>query len=224
MKNIFFKAIVPVFIVLLGIGVIWWKADRGKNTTPTLNHKLTASISTSRPPAVPTTIATTQTIKIVIPPIADFLTRITKKHFGQYITPATSPVQPERFTGYHTGVDVEYGDATTDVPVYSVVDAKVTMAQWVSGYGGLLIIQGSINGNERYILYGHLRASSLPTVNAEIKQGDQVGVLGTAYSHETDGERRHLHFAIYAKSPVDIRGYVPKQSDLSAWEDPLTYY
>src|SRR3990167_7147055 len=38
-------------------------------------------------------------------PISDWLSRITKKKFGQYITPQTSPVQPERFTGYHTAAD-----------------------------------------------------------------------------------------------------------------------
>jgi hypothetical protein len=31
-----------------------------------------------------------------------------KKPFGIYITPENSPVQPENFTGYHTGIDVEY--------------------------------------------------------------------------------------------------------------------
>jgi len=31
-----------------------------------------------------------------------------------YITPQTSPVQPERFTGYHTGVDVEYNDIKSE--------------------------------------------------------------------------------------------------------------
>lgn len=49
--------------------------------------------------------------KIVLP-IAEFEKRITKKPFGIYITPQNSPVQPERFTGYHTGVDVEYEDIT----------------------------------------------------------------------------------------------------------------
>ena len=37
--------------------------------------------------------------------------RITKKPFGIFITTQNSPVQPERFSGYHTGVDVEYKDA-----------------------------------------------------------------------------------------------------------------
>jgi len=43
-------------------------------------------------------------------PVNQFFARITKKPFGVYITPETSPVQPEKFTGYHTGVDVEFVD------------------------------------------------------------------------------------------------------------------
>lgn len=33
--------------------------------------------------------------------------RITKKPFGVFVTPQNSPVNPERFRGYHTGTDFE---------------------------------------------------------------------------------------------------------------------
>ena len=105
---------------------------------------------------------------------------------------------------------------------------------FVSGYGGLLVLKGSIDKNpvpgtgfsdqSRYFLYGHVRPSRLPAVGSTVKQGDQVGGLGTAFSSETDGERRHLHFAVYTKDPVDLRGYVQNQSELSAWQNPLDLY
>lgn len=40
-------------------------------------------------------------------PINSALERVTKKSFGIYVTPQSSPVSPEKFTGYHTGVDFE---------------------------------------------------------------------------------------------------------------------
>ncbi len=166
-----------------------------------------------------------------VPPIAEFADRITKKPFGIHITPATSPVQPERFSGYHTGVDVEYADPTSpsgsdgasptaDVPVFAVVDATVVQASAVSGYGGLLVLKGSIDGQSKFFLYGHVRTSSLPAVGSSVKQGDQVGVLGSPGA-ETDGERKHLHFTVSTKEPLDIRGYVQSKSELTAWQNPL---
>src|SRR5947209_4518700 len=50
-------------------------------------------------------------------PVVGFLSRVTKKPFGIYVNPANSPVQPERFSGYHTGADAEYGEVSADVPV-----------------------------------------------------------------------------------------------------------
>ena len=41
------------------------------------------------------------------PPIESALKRVTKKPFGIYVTPQSSPVKPEKFKGYHTGVDFE---------------------------------------------------------------------------------------------------------------------
>ncbi|PIX12305.1 hypothetical protein COZ73_00470 [Candidatus Falkowbacteria bacterium CG_4_8_14_3_um_filter_36_11] len=88
-------------------------------------------------------------------PVAEFKSRITKKPFGIYITPKTSPVQPERFQGYHIGVDVEYGDATGTVPVMAIADGQVVFSGWVSGYGGIVIIKHLINNQNYLVLYRH---------------------------------------------------------------------
>ena len=42
-----------------------------------------------------------------IQPTYEFKNRITKKPYGIFITPQTSPVQPDKFTGFHNAVDIE---------------------------------------------------------------------------------------------------------------------
>lgn len=159
----------------------------------------------------------------LFPPVANFRDRITKKFFGTYITPKSSPIQPERFTGYHTGVDVEYTDVSADVPVLAIADGTVVTSQIASGYGGVLVIRHQIDNRTLFAVYGHLRPSSLTPVDISITAGQQIGVLGTGYNRETDGERRHLHFAIARKNT--ITGYVSSQAILnSTWLDPLSLY
>jgi len=216
---------IVVLIIVGGVATYIWKVQHSNSKTPPVNQSSTIAPAEQPAPTPQPAPHTPEPGKpTVVDPIAEFKARITKKFFGTYITPATSPVQPERFTGYHTGVDVEYTDTTTDVPVYAIVDATVVRNSWVSGYGGLLVLKGTINGHDDFILYGHVRQSSLPSLGASVKQGDQVGVLGTGLSHETDGERHHLHFAIYTGGSLDIRGYVQNKSELSSWIDPLSLY
>lgn len=177
------------------------------------------------PNPIPTTNSQAQpTIDQLVAPIADFKTRITKKPFGIYITPQNSPVQPERFTGYHTGTDVEYQDVTEDVPVYALFDGKIVLSKTASGYGGVFMIDFTYEGVERCALYGHIRPSSLPKLGTQATKGEQLGLLGTGYSTETDGERRHLHFAILSDNRLSILGYVQTKSQLSGWIDPLNLY
>lgn len=160
----------------------------------------------------------------LVAPIADLRARITKKSFGTYVTPTDSPVQPEKFYGYHTGVDVEYDDVTTDVPVHAITSGTVIYSNWVSGYGGVEILHHKIDGSTHSVIYGHLRPDSLLAVGTKVKQNQQIAVLGTAHSHETDGERRHLHFGILADSTINLRGYVDSKSELSAWLNPLKFH
>jgi murein DD-endopeptidase MepM/ murein hydrolase activator NlpD len=158
-------------------------------------------------------------------PVAGFLDRITKKNFGIYITPDTSPVENDKFTGYHTGVDAEFTDTVIDIPVYAIADGTIVLAKWVNGYGGLIVIRHTINGAPIYALYGHLDEASFPAAGTTlVTRGDQIAVLGDDHSQETDGVRKHIHFAIYTGEKVDYRGYVPNQEDLANWMDPLDLY
>lgn len=177
--------------------------------------------TTKTKPAEMVTITPEPTIVGLQAPIAEFRTRITKKGFGLYVSPKNSPVSPERFTGYHTGVDVEYGDVLTEVSVYSVYDGTIVYSGWVSGYGGLVAERINYRGNGYVIIYGHLAPTSLIKKGGKVERGQKIGVLGRAYSTETDGERRHLHLAIVKGEVVNFKGYVAKETELSGWVNPL---
>ena len=157
-------------------------------------------------------------------PVAEFHDRVTKKFFGTHVTPADSPVQPERFRGYHTGVDVEYGDIEEDVPVYAIADGTIELTKVADGYGGIAVAKYTIRGTDYHVIYGHLDPAALPKLGAPVTRGEVIGRLGDGGTHETDGERRHLHFGIYTGSSPVITGYVSKESQLSSWLDPLTFY
>lgn len=157
----------------------------------------------------------------IVYPVAEFQQRITKKPFGIFVSPENSPVKPERFTGYHTGVDIEYEDVTEEVPVYSVCNGEIELAKWVSGYGGLIALKCSFENKDLFIIYGHLNSESF-TKNIKVKKGEQLAVLGEGNTQQTDFERKHLHFAI-SKNVLDIRGYVQNKEELSGWYDPAIF-
>ncbi len=162
-------------------------------------------------------------VRTINEPVVGFLERITKKNFGIYITPDSSPVENDKFTGYHTGVDAEFTDTSADIPVYAIADGTIVLAKWVNGYGGLIVIRHIINGAPLYALYGHLDEASF-TQATTVTRGERIAVLGDDHSHETDGVRKHIHFAIYTGEKVDYRGYVPEQEDLASWMDPVQLF
>lgn len=173
----------------------------------------------STPSVIQSSPTPTQTTNLTYP-VAEFKKRITKKFFGTYVTKKNSPISPEKFTGFHTAVDVEYEDITSNVPVYSIDDGQIIYSGPVKGYGGFIAIQYSQNIG----IYGHLQPSTLLPNKLIVKKGDTIGILGTGYSAETDGERKHLHFAILKGSKLDFRGYVQSESELSLWLNPLTLF
>jgi len=159
------------------------------------------------------------------PPLDRAVERVTKKPFGIYITPKTSPVQPERFQGYHTGTDFEIfpEELDTDVPVSAICTGKIAVKRTASGYGGVLVQNCELNNQPITVIYGHLKLVSIAkNVGDNLNTGDEIGFLGKAYSSETDGERKHLHLGIHKGSSISILGYVSNQSQLSGWIDACT--
>jgi murein DD-endopeptidase MepM/ murein hydrolase activator NlpD len=208
--------LIIIIVVLAAGGVFVYKKTRPSNSTTTQ----TPTTPTKSSPA-PSTATPAPSQSQYALPVKNFLTGQTKKPFGIYITPATSPVQPERFTGYHTGVDIEQVQDDTDVPVYAINAGTVRFVGQVSGYGGVLIYQTSIDNQTVTILYGHIRLSSATkNVGDTVSKGEKLAVLGSPYSSETDGERKHLHFSIHKGSQIVYLGYVQNQSELSGWLNP----
>ncbi len=207
------KIIIILSLILLAAGC--------NNSTPTQPTKPALTPTTTpTPPA-----SLTHTEKLVAP-INNASSRITKKTFGLYVTPKNSPVQPEKFTGYHTGVDFETtkDEQDVDVKIFAACNGKLLMKKYATGYGGMAVQSCKLDGNDVTIIYGHLRLASItPKVGDELQAGDELAVLGTGYSTETDGERKHLHFGIHKGTSINILGYVQKENLLSDWLDAEQY-
>src|SRR3989344_2738795 len=100
---------------------------------------------------------------VVFEPIDRVLKRVTKKPFGIKISPKDSPVSPERFSGYHTGVDFETfsDEQKKDIPIFAVCPGKLVLKKYASGYGGVAAQSCQIENQDVTVVYGHLRLSSI---------------------------------------------------------------
>ncbi len=199
-------AFIPIAIA------IFFAVQSGNNKT-----EVVSGSSTPKPSATATSISKISILSA---------SRITKKPFGLYATPQDSPVQPERFSGWHSGADFETTseEANIDVPVPALCDGKLLQKKTASGYGGVVVQSCNLNSGPVTVVYGHVKLSSVTlAINQGLKEGDRIGILGKGFSSETDGERKHLHLGIHKGTTISILGYVQKESDLSAWLDPADF-
>lgn len=153
--------------------------------------------------------------------------RVTKKPFGIFITPKDSPVQPEKFRGYHTGTDFEIfpEESKADVSVRAVCPGTLAVKRSASGYGGVAVQRCELGGGPVTVVYGHLALGSVTAdIGESVEQGDVIGLLGTAGSADTDSERKHLHLGIHKGEIIDIRGYVSDKRMLDQWLDPCEFF
>ena len=159
-------------------------------------------------------------------PLSNAHDRITKKPFGIFITPETSPVSPERFHGYHAGTDFEIlpDEEDADVVVSAMCDGPVIVSRMVNGYGGVLIQKCTLEEVGLVtVLYGHLALNSMKhEIGTNLTAGQSIGVLGVGFTAETDGERKHLHLSVHRGEAIEYRGYVQSEAELQAWIDPMT--
>ena len=95
----------------------------------------------------------------------------------------------------------------------------------VGGYGGVVAIKHNFEGNNDLTsVYGHLRLRDIKVSEGQkITSGYLIGYLGAAYSSETAGERKHLHFGFNKNSDLDIKGYVDNLEELSNWLSPKVF-
>ncbi|MFH1866631.1 MAG: M23 family metallopeptidase [Patescibacteria group bacterium] len=155
---------------------------------------------------------------VVVFPIADYLNGRTKKVFGQYIE--------DRFTGFHTGDDVEVGSKPKgDIAVQAIAPGEIIYKKWTPGYGGLVVINHWVNDEKIKALYGHLNLISVKkNVGETVELSERLGLLGAAKSKDTDNERQHLHFGLYQGSDINVSGYVLKAEQLVNWMNPTDFF
>jgi len=156
-------------------------------------------------------------------PIDRFKERLSKKSFGQYITPENSPVNPEKFIGYHTGIDLEIlkGEENKDVMIKAICAGELIEKRRATGYGGVAVQKCLFNGQLITVIYGHLNLSSINHQMGDLMTiSGNLGLLGQGYSTETDNERKHLHLGIHKGSEINIKGYVSAKNELKDWLDP----
>jgi len=152
--------------------------------------------------------------------------KMKKKPFGMKINPATSPIQPERFSGFHTGTDFEVfpEELNKEIEVFAICNGQILRKNRVSGYGGVIIQQCSINNSPTTVLYGHLSISkSSANVGDEARKGEKIAVLGDDKSSDTDGERKHLHLGMHKGQNVSLKGYVSTEKELDQWISAENY-
>ncbi len=207
-----FKYVIAGVLVLLGT---WWVVSRhpDEQKTPPQPHQ-----------TVIKELAKAEENGLIYP-ISRAHDRSTKKIFGTYVTPKDSPIMPERFKGYHTGVDFEiFAEETNlDIPIYSICDGKLLQKKTASGFGGVMVQSCNLDHQSVTVVYGHLDLASITkNVKDDIKQGERIGILGQP-PDETDGERKHLHLGVHKGTQIDIKGYVSTKAALSAWLDPMRF-
>lgn len=149
-----------------------------------------------------------------------------KLTFGLFVTPdpETNPIDPpERFTGYHTALDLEIfpEEENRDVSVLAACDGKILQAEAVSGYGGVMIQSCLLDNQEVTVLYGHLDYNRFQkSVGQDVRRGEEIGFLGDEKSAESGNTRKHLHFGIHRGPEIEVRGYVENEAELESFIDP----
>jgi murein DD-endopeptidase MepM/ murein hydrolase activator NlpD len=155
-------------------------------------------------------------------PMKNWKSRITKKPFGIYVNPKNSPVDPERFTGYHAAVDLEIvsDEANLNVPFFAICNGELKIKEKARGYGGLVAQYCEVNGSSVLVLYGHVNLSTIASsVGENLMAGQQIGFLGEV-GPDTDYERKHLHLGIHKGPSLVTSGYVSTQKELENFLDP----
>lgn len=214
--------LVILIIAVAGLILIWNRPRNSNQPASVAVPKISQSenaVNNSAPPSS----ATQSSVSGFLPPLSRAGGRVTKKPFGIFITPQTSPVQPERFRGYHTGADFEIfpEELNAVVPVHAVCAGKLLAKKYATGYGGVAVESCTLNNQPITVIYGHLKLTSIiPMAGQNLQAGDTLGDLGGAYSSETNGERKHLHLGFHKGTAINILGYVQNQSELSGWIDP----
>lgn len=168
---------------------------------------------------IPSEVISSERSQNVVLPIDQYGSRRTFKLFGEYFK--------DRFEGYHVADDIEYEDVEREIEVRAIADGTIRHFGPVDGYGGLIVIEHRIGEDRINAVYGHLDlGSSDLSAGDPVGKGQVIATLGDDRSIETDGERKHLHFALYEGEEEEVRlqGYEPHPAQLENWINPDDFY
>ena len=156
--------------------------------------------------------------RVVLLPIAEYQQRRTFNGFGEF--------SQGTLAGYHVGEDIEYTDVILkEVPIRAIAQGVVRRIGNVSGYGGLVVTLHTIEDRQVHAIYGHVDlASSGLRQGDSIEKGEFLANLGDHESEETDGERKHLHFALYEGAELRLKGYESSSLAVESWINPHSFF
>ena len=158
-------------------------------------------------------------------PISGSRNRPVALAFGMHVTPDADSnpiVPPERFEGYHVGMDYEVfaSELNEGIPISAICGGSVLYCGFAEGYGGVLTQRCEINGEQVTVIYGHLDGEGLTPEGAILSAGEQLGKLAPARSFWSGENRNHLHLGIHKGEVPDLRGYVQEPMELEQFMDP----
>lgn len=169
--------------------------DRYRNWLPVADAILTALTkpassgggSTSGPGPVP------ETTRIVFP-----------LPEGTYTSTDSFGWRSDPFTGereFHSGSDLAAADGT---PISAIADGRVTVAEFSAGWGGLIILEHTVQGERVASYYAHMWQDGIyVTAGETVGAGQHIGDVGS--SGRSTGA--HLHIEIrpggQGQPPVD---------------------
>ena len=118
---------------------------------------------------------------------------------GRIFSPFGSRIDPFNGEGaFHRGVDIS---AAYGHPVVAPADGQVTYADFMSGYGRMVVIE---HGHEIATRYGHLSSFTVSD-GQNVKRGDIIGYVGM--SGRATGP--HLHYEVWVHhTPVNPYKYL----------------
>lgn len=220
-----------IFVSLFGVLAA---VVRAFQLAPSANMQITPtpSLTITTPTPVPTLASTpTSTPTPLSPygyPMTNYEERKSVRWYGKDVTTEDRKPLPcgEPFVGFHTGDDLEAleEENETEVPVYAIAPGTVKQVKEVGGYGGLIVIEHTIEGKTYTGYYGHIDLKrTKASVGDTVTTGEHITDLGDHCSVESSNERKHLHFSIREGSDIDVRGYVDDQATLASWLNPETF-
>ncbi|QOS59549.1 M23 family metallopeptidase [Thermobifida fusca] len=138
-----------------------------------------------------------QSARVVFPLPAD--TWVLTSDYGPRVHPITGE------DSFHTGTDFAAPDGT---PILAVADGTVTVAEFSGGYGGLIVIEHTINSQTVATAYAHMWEHGIhAAVGDRVAAGQHIGDVGS--SGNSTGP--HLHFEVRSG------GTNGEQTDPAAW-------